>query len=968
MFKSLFKPKWQSAKPQVRIQALQLLDINNSEDARIIELMAKGDVEPEVRIAAIKRIGQRDKLLALINQEKDPKVRAGAVEQLVVLLPAVNAENDSGQVRQVIEDLDVSLIASIVEHTQNVNVGCVAIEALTDESVLETMACRLPVAQLRQAAAQKLTSEPALERVLKASKGKDKGVWRICKESLNSLREAQQHEATIEQQINEICHGLETLSRLPYDNLYVAKVEHLQKQWQRLQHHSDNGAVQRFNRAYALCKATIDDIHNEQHRLAEENKLEREALQERIAACELLEDALKRMSDVEVALEPSDIPAMQALLKTQKTRWDEAASVVEPAADERKRFSRVYELVKRSLDSVRAMNERGPRIEQAAEAILALSDATMATLLAKRKQLKAALGDLVWPDELPWPASLKLHQQALEHWDRLEAKAKVLEQEAIQTIKTRLNELAAEIEQGHLKPANRILKETQQLIKHLPMKAASAYQKQLRELTANLNELRDWQGFAATPKKEQLCEAMEGLINSEEDPQALATKIRRLQDEWREIGEADPGRDRELWNRFKAAADEAYEPCKEYFDKLAALRKANLEQRQLICQQLSTYLQQYDWENADWLAVNQVYETAKSEWRLYTPVERKDGKQVQDQFNVLLDQLREKIQSEFKRNKAQREALITAVEALLEEENVGDAINKAKELQQQWRATGQVSRRDDARLWKRFRAECDKVFARRDQERQEQAKAREQNLVHGEHLCEQIEQLAESHFSDAAEAEQDFRTLQQRFSELTALPREQQTELQNRYRDVCKQFKERLAVVQNAQRVHSINEMWRRAAICDELETLALSGGSETEVDVSPDAQWEGDMDLPAEVDKALSERFNQAQELLRDGTHPELETLKQNGEKLRDLCIKLEIAAGVDSPDEDRHRRMTLQVDRLSDGLSQRADAKSYGLQIEQLQMDWCQLGPTIALERAQLSQRFKAVLNQVNKKSQAH
>ena len=70
MFKNLFKPKWQSAKPQVRIQALQHLHADAAEDLHIIELMAKGDLDPEVRLAAIGRIHQRDKLLNLIQQEK----------------------------------------------------------------------------------------------------------------------------------------------------------------------------------------------------------------------------------------------------------------------------------------------------------------------------------------------------------------------------------------------------------------------------------------------------------------------------------------------------------------------------------------------------------------------------------------------------------------------------------------------------------------------------------------------------------------------------------------------------------------------------------------------------------------------------------------------------------------------------------------------------------------------------------
>jgi len=105
MFKNLFKPKWQSAKPQVRIQALQHLDVNNSNDLHIIELMAKGDTESDVRLAAIKRIPQREKMITLIAQEKDNGVRHRAIEFLLTTV-AQNAAGIDPVFRNMISSLD----------------------------------------------------------------------------------------------------------------------------------------------------------------------------------------------------------------------------------------------------------------------------------------------------------------------------------------------------------------------------------------------------------------------------------------------------------------------------------------------------------------------------------------------------------------------------------------------------------------------------------------------------------------------------------------------------------------------------------------------------------------------------------------------------------------------------------------------------------------------------------------------
>ena len=959
MFKNLFKPKWQSAKPHVRIQALQTLNVSDENEFHIIELMAKGDVENEVRLAAMKRIPQREKLLTLIKQEKDSSVRFAAIEHLISVL-SENANGVDPVIRDMVGELDSHALAAIVEQTQNVDLGCLALAKISDETLLENYAVKLPLAQLRQAAAGRLQAEDVLERVLKASKGKDKSVWRICKDKLNGLRAEQQQEASMEQQIGEQCQSLETLSRLPYDNLYGPKLEHLQKQWQRMQHHADNEATQRFNRAYALCRATIDDIHNEQDRLAEETKRQREALQERMAACEQLEEAVRQLSSIAV-LQPGDIPALQALLNTQKTRWEEAATVVEPAADERKRFARIHGLLQRALDAVRLLGERDEAIREAATAVLELQEATMATLQQKQKRLARALGDLKWPEELAWPEALKLHQQALDHFARLQTKAGAMEEDAINNIKSLLADLASEIEQGHLKPANRLLKEANQLVRHLPVKVASGYQKKLRELTVQINELRDWQGFVATPKKEELIGEMEALVDSELDPQALFKKIRRLQEEWRGLGEADKGRNKELWERFSAAADKAYEPCRGYFEKLSAVRQANLDKRHNVCEQLAAYLQQYDWDNADWKAVNEVYETAKNEWRLYTPVERKEGKKVQDRFNGLLDQLRDRLHGEFERNKAKREQLIAAVEALLEVENLADAIEQAKSLQRDWRNVGLVARRDDARLWKRFRAACDKVFERRDQQREVVQKEREQNQVHGEHLCEQIEQLAEGDLLDIKGARQEFRQLKQRFQDLGPMPREQLEAIKSRFQSVCELFQQAVDRAAAAQREQGFKELWRRAGICDELEETLVSASQGEMFGAAPDSEWNSEQALPDEAEPVIQARYERVLAAMQDGALPAAEELADNGAKLHELCLKLEIAAGVDSPAEDQQQRMALQVNRLNDGLTHRGEAQSGRELIEQMQIEWAGIGPVTSEARERFGARFRAVLRQI-------
>ena len=77
---------------------------------------------------------------------------------------------------------------------------------------------------------------------------------------------------------------------------------------------------------------------------------------------------------------------------------------------------------------------------------------------------------------------------------------------------------------------------------------------------------------------------------------------------------------------------------------------------------------------------------------------------------------------------------------------------------------------------------------------------------------------------------------------------------------------------------------------------------------------------------------------------------------------MRLEIAAGVESPSEDQQRRMELQVSRLSSGLQQRgSEMRSTADQITQLQLDWCLVGPVASDRRAALNQRLQAILKKI-------
>ena len=87
-------------------------------------------------------------------------------------------------------------------------------------------------------------------------------------------------------------------------------------------------------------------------------------------------------------------------------------------------------------------------------------------------------------------------------------------------------------------------------------------QGQLKAMTQQLEDMRDWQVFATAPKKEALVADMEALVDSEWRAELLADKIHDLQQQWKAL---TGGRsDQALWERFQTAGDQAFEPCRAF--------------------------------------------------------------------------------------------------------------------------------------------------------------------------------------------------------------------------------------------------------------------------------------------------------------------------------------------------------------------------------------------------------------------
>lgn len=132
-------------------------------------------------------------------------------------------------------------------------------------------------------------------------------------------------------------------------------------------------------------------------------------------------------------------------------------------------------------------------------------------------------------------------------------------------------------------------------------------------------------------KKEALIERARVLQNSE-DWKAATEELKRMQEEWKAVGGADPREEQKLWQRFRSTCDHFFARKKENYSKIIEEQSQNLALKMDMLTELDA-LEITGNKGAD-LAALKVF---GERWHGVGFVPREKVKEVMDRYNGLLD-------------------------------------------------------------------------------------------------------------------------------------------------------------------------------------------------------------------------------------------------------------------------------------------------------------------------------------------
>lgn len=887
-----------------------------------LTLIIEGDDPESLRIAAATHLVDSPVLTALAVANDSLKLQQAAKIRIASLIDDGSIVVDEFSRR----DMDSLVQLSIVGFCEKPDVLTQVLSTHTDEAFLYQIAIEGVPARLRELAAAKIEDANQLKQLLKDTRGKDKLVYKIVKDKCDQLRDQEKQAEQIQADIGDLCERLEAHSKRPFDKQFVGRATRMIAAWADLESASSEPLKSQSQLAIALCQQTIE-THELELATVAATKATNEAAE---ASINGVVDQLHRLLSQLYASDGNaeEVAGIALAHQHQVEQWNQAKAIVAVNNSAMKTFTLANEGMKLQMQ---LFNEQGSLQTQLTLLASIPTDAeTDEKAQVAFKSLKARLQTAnILPSNIV-PTLVLDARKILAKNDQYWADKKKVDIDRQRHINALISQANQALQKGLSRDAAGIRRTLERKLGALE-KLPTAITAKVEQLDEALSKLLDWKNFAVEPKQQELIDQMQVLTESQDNPEALASKIRRLQDQWKSLSK--DSQDQQLWEVFHKLAEQAYQPCKVYYDQKSEIRRSNIEKRRTLVSQLNDYVTAQPWEgngaeSIDWKLAEKLIGTAIREWQSYAPTDRDANKPVQKKFDRLLDSLRSKLSAHQQQNAERKQLLIAQVDALLENSDKRAATEKVKQLQAQWQKVGVVPRKQEQKLWRLFRASCDAVFAQRHQQSVEFKAELNTHKGVAEELIKEVLTLGALSGKALLDGRTRVTECKREFSAVGNLPKAAVASISQRFQSAVTAFD---TAITN-QIAQAKLQLW------DNLFTAsAMLGLAQTTSDESAsDALLTKAQDFMASVEQWPKNGYQALEKKMARGSA--LDRTEDYQKALQLLCIRAEILADQETPPEDKALRMQYQVSRLQQGFGQNSSPN--GVSIQDLVIEWIAAG----------------------------
>ncbi len=688
------KPKWQNPNEQVRMTAIQ-----NSVDVELIKSLpdiVNNDLSEKVQKTALNRIEEPQTLLKISQNHHNKTIRLLANKKLVSYFKS----DDQEKQLEIFQNItDPETIKNIAQYAQHTKVRELALKQIKQQGLLGDLLLSETEIDLQQLIISQIEQPSTLTKLLKKTEKKHTNLKQLIQDKLSSEKpEDYNNQAT------DLCIALEEVVHGRNKQVDLTAIKN---NWQSLEDKVSESIKMRYNGALAAAKMILDPEHRNQF-------LKKQKEQRAVAQLNELEQLLNKQKNWSMKL-----------VQTNLTKF-QGTNAADLNQDQQERFMHALE----QLTSIRDDIQKEQQIPVAATDTLDQINQVLSQTIVQPNQLKKYKSQWhkatknVKASEALNLINEQFNQACLNLAEKIEHSAKLRDkaaEEAVAMIEPTINQ----IKEGHLLKAKNM---SNQIAEH---KKTAGFQHpvikkhkyQLDSVWQQLKDLRNWQKWSNDKARQDIINELHGMIGKGQHPDAVLKKLKDSNERWYALEDMEklPGdkfssRNQKMWQEFRVVSKALFEPTQPFFEKRS-------EQQGTYLESIQAHIQTMDATDLNETSEKDLAHLNREAIKHLKSLDKLPPKQrgtTAKKLRAAINRIEKQLNEFYSSGESKKLKLIAQAQQLVDIEDNQEAIDTAKNLQQQWKSAGVVKQHTERKLWKKFRKANDAVFNRRDAEKQQQ--------------------------------------------------------------------------------------------------------------------------------------------------------------------------------------------------------------------------------------------------------
>ena len=365
--------------------------------------------------------------------------------------------------------------------------------------------------------------------------------------------------------------------------------------------------------------------------------------------------------------------------------------------------------------------------------------------------------------------------------------------------------------------------------------------------------------------KQAVIDDLKALVEKQEDVNSTFPAFRELQNRWKSIGPVPASKFRDLNDNYQYNVEKFYDMVKINRDLRDLDFKKNLEAKQKFCE----FAEKLS-ENDNVVEAFRELQKLHEQWKEFGPVAKEFRDSIWERFKAATSVINKKYQAYFEDQKEKQQEnleektkLCEMTEAIASKEvkssNEWNTLSaEIEEIQKKWRTIGFATRKENQKIYDRFRAACDKFFERKREYYAQFKDTMNENMEKKHSLIEQAEALKDS--KEWKKTTEALIALQKQWKEIGAVPRKKSEQLWKRFRAACDSFfNERDAQAKPENDYYG--NLKAKKALIEEIKAYELSEDAAANLAAAKEfaAKWQGIGFVPFKEKENIQAAYNEA-------------------------------------------------------------------------------------------------------------